>query len=161
MTLILGIDPGTRVTGYGLIQKDKTNISHVHHGRIKLSIKDSLPDRLRQLYRELEKILQDLEPDTMAIEDVFYAQNVRSMAKLGESRGVAILAARNRDISVFEYAARQVKQAVTGYGSASKEQVQKMVLRLLNLKGELPEDAADALAIAICHSQTRPMKESA
>lgn len=152
MAIILGIDPGSRITGYGVIEQQGRQITYLGSGCIKTEIED-LPNRLKRIYAGVSEIILQFRPSIFAIERVFMAKNADSALKLGQARGVAILAAVNQDLSVFEYAARQVKQTVVGTGAADKTQVQHMVKALLKLPANPQADAADALAIAItyCH----------
>jgi crossover junction endodeoxyribonuclease RuvC len=153
---VLGIDCGTQYTGFGVIELDaKGDLLCLTCGAIKLSPRQPLPVRLATIFTRLSLIISDHQPDEVAIEDVFYALNVKSAFKLGQVRGVAMLAASSAGLTVAEYAPLSVKSAVVGYGRAEKHQVQHMVQQLLRLP-ELPEppDAADALAIAICHLHT-------
>jgi crossover junction endodeoxyribonuclease RuvC len=156
---VLGIDCGTEVTGYGVVETlEKARQSRLvcrSLGAIRLSKSEPLPKRLAQVFGELNDALDRWQPDVVAIEEVFYSVNVKSALKLGQVRGVALLAAASRAVPVAEYAPLRIKSSVVGYGLAKKEQVQFMVSRLLELN-ELPQpaDAADALAIAICHIHT-------
>ncbi|AHF76739.1 Holliday junction resolvase [Sodalis praecaptivus] len=150
MTVILGIDPGSRITGYGIVRQDGRKLSYLGSGCIRTKV-DDLPGRLKLIYAGVSEIITQFQPDCLAIEQVFMAKNADSALKLGQARGVAIVAAINLDLPVFEYAARQVKQTVVGTGSAEKGQVQHMVRSLLTLSANPQADAADALAIAITH----------
>jgi crossover junction endodeoxyribonuclease RuvC len=156
---VFGIDCGTEVTGYGVVETCNTGreprLVCKAMGGIRLSKAKSLPERLEQVYRELTAELVRWQPDAVAVEGVFYSVNVKSALKLGQVRGVALLAAACQGLTVAEYAPLCIKSSVVGYGLAKKEQVQFMVARLLEL-AELPQpaDAADALAIAICHIHT-------
>ena len=151
---ILGIDPGSRHTGYGIIDMDGNRAVNVTHGRITIPAGE-LSDRLRCIFRGLSALLREFQPDECAVEKVFMYRNADSALKLGQSRGVAIAACAERDLPVFEYTANQVKQATTGKGHADKAQVQYMAKVLLCLN-ETPEvDAADALAVALCHGHSR------
>lgn len=153
---ILGIDPGSRTTGYGVIDVadgQRERLSYVTSGCIK-SGAGEMPERLGVIYHGVNEIVGRYEPDAVAIEQVFLAKNPASALKLGQARGVAIAAAVAAELPVSEYAAREVKLAVTGTGGAAKTQVQHMVRVLLALAGTPAEDAADALAIAICHVNT-------
>ena len=154
MTIILGIDPGSRITGYGVIRSHGSKIEHLANGSLKVGTGE-LADRLSKIYKGLSEVIEQYQPAEMAIEQVFMAKNADSALKLGQARGVAIVASSNRGIPVAEYSARQVKQAVVGRGAAGKKQVQHMVTALLQLENTPDEDAADALAIAICHANTR------
>ncbi len=152
----LGIDCGTEYTGYGVVELSYRNeLVCLGCGVIKVSPRESLPVRLSTVFRKLAAVIDEHRPDVVAIEDVFYALNVKSALKLGQVRGVAMLAASSAGLEVAEYAPLSIKSAVVGYGRAEKQQVQHMVARLLNLP-EIPEpsDIADALAIAICHLHT-------
>lgn len=153
---VLGVDCGTEYTGFGVVElcPDETLVC-LACGAIKLSPREPLPRRLATIFERLGIIIQEHRPDNVAIEDVFYALNVKSALKLGQVRGVAMLAASSAGLQVTEYSPLSIKSAVVGYGRAEKPQVQHMVTRLLNLS-EMPEppDAADALAIAICHLHT-------
>jgi crossover junction endodeoxyribonuclease RuvC len=158
---VLGIDCGTEYTGYGLVELlEDERLVCLDCGAIKLSPRDPLPSRLSSIYQRLEEIIQEHQPHRVAIEDVFYAVNVKSALKLGQVRGVAMLVAARAGLEVSEYSPLSIKSAVVGYGKAEKHQVQQMVTRLLKLE-EVPEpaDAADALAIAICHLHTSATKE--
>jgi crossover junction endodeoxyribonuclease RuvC len=153
---VLGIDCGTEYTGFGVVElcADGTLLC-LTCGAIKLSPRDPLPMRLATIFQRLVALIEEHHPDNVAIEEVFYALNVKSALKLGQVRGVAMLAASAAGLGVSEYAPLSIKSAVVGYGRAEKPQVQHMVMRLLNL-AEIPQpaDAADALAIAICHLHT-------
>jgi crossover junction endodeoxyribonuclease RuvC len=156
---VFGIDCGTEITGYGVVETCETGrqprLISIAMGEIRLSKTKSLPERLEQVYRELTAELERWRPDTVAIEEVFYSVNAKSALKLGQVRGVALLAAACQRLPIAEYAPLRIKSSVVGYGLASKEQVQFMVARLLELpQVPQPADAADALAIAICHIHT-------
>jgi len=152
--LILGIDPGSRITGYGVINTAGSKIEYVASGCIRIS-GDVLAERLQQVYAGVSEIITRYQPQEMAIEQVFMARNADSALKLGQARGVAIVAGANQLLPVAEYAARRVKQSVVGNGGADKAQVQHMVAHLLKLPGLPQVDAADALAIALCHAHTQ------
>lgn len=148
---IIGVDPGSTVTGYGIVEQVNLKLSHVASGRVASPSRVPFHDRLRRIYTELEKVIALYEPEVMAIEDLFIARNIKSALKLGHARGVAILAGLNADLAIAEYSPLEVKKALVGYGRAHKVQVQAMVRTLLGL-GEPPEsNTADALAVAICH----------
>jgi len=153
---VLGIDCGTECTGYGVVELRKDHsLTCVVSGAIRLSVRLPLANRLRTIFDTLQAILRQYEPNDVAIEDVFYAVNVKSALKLGQVRGVAMLAASSAELPVFEYSPLSIKSAVAGYGKADKYQVQHMVTELLKLPSiPEPPDAADALAIAICHLHT-------
>lgn len=153
---VLGIDCGTECTGYGVVELDRREkLGCIAFGGIRLSPREPLPRRLSTIFDRLSDLIEQHRPDRVAIEDVFYAVNIKSALKLGQVRGVAMLAASSQKIEVAEYAPLTIKSAVVGYGRAQKEQVQLMVSRLLCLE-EIPQpvDAADALAIAICDLHT-------
>lgn len=151
MTIILGIDPGSRVAGYGVIKKQGNKLSYIASGCIRVKEKE-LPQRLKQVFDGVTQLIAQYQPDEFAIEQVFMARNADSALKLGQARGVAIVAAVNDNLPVSEYAARAIKQAVVGTGAATKDQVGHMVTQILKLPAQPQEDAADALAIAICHA---------
>ena len=148
---ILGIDPGLRITGYGVLEKVGATLTYISSGCIK-SPDGELPDRLKNIFVSVQEIIDRFHPEQVAVEKVFVNVNPQSTLLLGQARGAAICAAVARDLAVCEYTALQVKQAVVGNGHAKKEQVQEMVKRLLKLAGYPSPDAADALACAICHA---------
>lgn len=152
---LLGIDPGSRATGYGVIDEHNGRLRFICCGVIKTKSSDSLPVRLREIYQGLDQVISSHQPDEAAVEDVFVSVNPRSALKLGQARGAAIIAAMGQGLPVFEYTAKQVKLGVVGYGQASKEQVQQVVSMLLQLTSSPSSDAADALALAICHANRR------
>lgn len=157
--VILGIDPGTATTGYGLIDtQDQLRV--VEYGCICTSSSQEMVDRLGIIYKKVKKIVQKFCPEEVAIEQIFFNQNVRTALSVGQARGVIMLAASCRGAKVFSYTPLEVKQAITGYGKAKKQQVQHMVQKLLNLP-QVPtsDDAADAIAIAVCHYYSRKMKK--
>ncbi|MBQ76173.1 MAG: crossover junction endodeoxyribonuclease RuvC [Gammaproteobacteria bacterium] len=154
MTLILGIDPGSRVTGYGIVSVTGALQEYVTSGCIRTTDKATLPEKLEEIFSGVTQIISEFVPTELAIEQIFMARSAESALKLGQARGVAIVAAVNRGLPVYEYEARKVKQAVVGSGAARKEQVQHMVQTLLKLPGKPQADAADALAIAVCHINT-------
>ena len=151
---VLGVDPGSRITGYGLIDAREDAVCYVASGCIDTK-GGAFPPRLAEIYRGLRQVIAEHAPSELAIEDVFFSRNPQSALKLGQARGAAIAAAVGADLPVNEYAARSVKQAVVGTGRASKAQVAYMVRMLLRLDAEPAADAADALAVAICHVNTR------
>ena len=156
--IILGIDPGSRITGFGIIDNQASRIAYIASGHIKVS-GDSLPERLGCIFAEVEAVIETHRPEQMGIENVFMARNADSALKLGQARGAAICAAHRSGLEIAEYAAREVKQTIVGSGAASKEQVQHMVKRLLGIRQELQADEADGLAIAICHAQFYAMRQ--
>lgn len=147
---ILGIDPGSLVTGYGVIDSDGSHNVHVASGPIRIKA-ETLPLRLKIIFEGITAVIQQHQPQQVAIEKVFMSRNADSALKLGQARGAAIAAAVMQDLPVSEYTPRLIKQAVVGKGSAAKEQVQHMVKILLNRQLELQADEADALAVALCH----------
>lgn len=151
---IMGVDPGTAITGYGLVRYDGSKFSLVDCGCIRTSPESPLSERLQILHRELNDIIRSYNPEQFAIEELFFNKNARTALAVGHARGVAMLAASNSGMPVFEYTPLQVKQAVTGFGRAAKTQVQYMVKTILALpEAPTPDDVADALAVAICHGQ--------
>ncbi len=154
MTIILGIDPGSRITGYGLIKESKQQLHYIDSGCIRTS-EGELSLRLLQIFNGVCQLMEQFSPDEVAIEQVFRHQNPNSALKLGHARGVAMVACASHRLHVSEYSAREVKQSVVGYGAALKSQVKQMVVNLLMLTSSPQSDAADALAIAICHSHMR------
>jgi crossover junction endodeoxyribonuclease RuvC len=153
LPVIIGIDPGSRVTGYGLVEKRGSGIVYIGSGVIRIKGSQPLPGRLVSIKRGLDGVLGEYTPDAMAIEDIFISKNPKSALKLGQARGVAILAAAEAGIEVFEYAPREIKGSVTGSGSAHKSQVGAMIVRLLRPDHEpASEDETDALAVAFCHA---------
>jgi crossover junction endodeoxyribonuclease RuvC len=155
---IFGIDPGSDRTGYGCVETDGSRHRIVTCGAIRASAAASFSDRLLAIHTQLAVLLRDHRPDAVAIENVFHSINVRSALKLGHARGVAMLAAAEAGVPIAEYTPAEIKRAVVGYGRAEKPQVQHMVKLILGLAAvPTPHDAADALAVAICHAHTRPM----
>lgn len=151
--IILGIDPGTLIAGYGVIERDNKSITLLDVGVIKNLSSVSMPLRLKKIYSTLSSVIERFHPDEFAIETAFYSKNAQSALKIGQARGVSILAAVNYEIPVTEYSPREVKKSVTGKGAASKEQVQYMMMSLLKLKAKPKHfDSTDALAVAVCHA---------
>lgn len=150
---MLGVDPGTAATGYGVVSGEPFgSLSLIECGVIRTSTRDALPVRLREIYDDIRALIARHHPDALSIEDVFYAKNVRTTVVLGHARGVVLLAAEQAGISIHEYPPAEIKKAVVGTGSATKEQVQFMVTRLLRLKSApQPSDAADGAAAALAH----------
>lgn len=153
MSLILGVDPGSRKTGFGIINSVGRQHEYVASGVIRLS-DGSLPERLKVIYRSLCEVIEEYCPQQAAVEQVFMSKSAGSALKLGQARGAAIVAAVNRDLPVAEYEAKKIKQSVVGNGGADKVQVQHMVKQILKLSGIPQEDAADALAVALCHANS-------
>ncbi len=151
--IILGVDPGTNFTGFGVINFIKNNFSRVTHGIIKLPPSKTLPLKLEIIYNELDALIKLYKPDEFAIETAFYGKNVQSAMKIGYARGVSILAAVHNNIPTSEYSPREVKKSIVGNGAASKEQVGFMIRTLLEIKSvKMKYDESDALAIALCHA---------
>ncbi|MDO3382113.1 crossover junction endodeoxyribonuclease RuvC [Gilvimarinus algae] len=150
MALVMGIDPGSRKTGFGIVNAMGARVEYVTSGVIRIP-ELPFPDRLKLIFDSVTELIEQYRPQEFAIEQVFMAKSAGSALKLGQARGAAIVAAVNQNLPVAEYEARKVKQAITGTGAADKRQVQHMVKTLLALPGDPQEDAADALAIALCH----------
>ena len=148
---VLGIDPGIRTTGFGIIDSNINRLSLIACGTINPKVSDDLPLRLNYLFEQVELIINKFSPDVFSIEDMFYSKNVKTAMILGQARGAMIIAAAQANIDIFEYAPRKVKMSVCGNGVASKEQVQYIVMKILNLK-EIPgtTDVSDAIAVGIC-----------
>jgi crossover junction endodeoxyribonuclease RuvC len=156
---VLGIDPGTAATGYGIVDEQEDGLHAVCFGAITSAASLPFAQRLLRIHRELRALLINTRPDCAAVEAVFFARNVQSALRLGQARGVALLALAETGIAIHEYSALEVKQAVTSYGQAQKEQVQEMVRILLRLPdAPRPADAADALAVAICHQHAARLR---
>jgi len=151
--IILGLDPGSRFTGYGLIAHEGSRLRHVDNGLIVLTDYETLAERLKYLFEKVTALIEEFKPVTAAIESVFYSKNVASTVKLSHARGVLMAACGVKGLAVSEFTPLEVKKAVVGYGGASKDQVQKMVRVLLNLPSVAEENASDALAVALCQSQ--------
>jgi crossover junction endodeoxyribonuclease RuvC len=161
--IILGVDPGTLFTGYGLIKQNKNNFTFVKNGFIKLPSSKLLPEKLEMIYDELDKIIKIYKPDEFAIETAFYGKNVQSAMKIGYARGVSILAAVHNKIETSEYSPREIKKSVVGTGAASKEQVSYMIRTILKIEDvKMRFDESDALAVALCHAfrMKSPLKRS-
>jgi len=150
--IILGIDPGSRVTGYGVVEKGGRDLALVTYGEIKTGRGETLSGCLTTIYARLKEIIDRYRPDVISLEDIFYGKNVKSLIKQGHVRGVIVLAAAHHDIPVYEYTPLEVKKAVVGYGRAEKGQVQYMISAMFRQSQVPPPDAADALALAVCHS---------
>jgi len=158
---VLGIDCGSRVTGYGVIDSNGADCVFICCGAIRSKSSDPLADRLKGIYRGIVQIIRELEPEAAAFESLFYATNAQSALKLGHVRGVSMFAAAEANLPIYEYSPLEVKSAVTGYGRAEKLQVQQMVRALLKLNAPpQPYDASDALAVAICHIHTNRFNKS-
>lgn len=155
MPIVLGIDPGSRKTGFGLVQNVGGSLSYVSSGVIRIPTELSLPERLQCIFENVCEIVEQYQPDEAAVESVFMSKSAGSALKLGQARGAAIVAASSKGVIISEYEARKVKQSVVGTGAADKLQVQHMVKTLLKLPKSPQEDAADALAVALCHINTQ------
>lgn len=152
MTIILGIDPGSRITGYGLIKATTTSVEYLDSGCIRTTTDLPLSQRLLQIYDAICELMDRYTPGEVAIEQVFMHENPGSALKLGHARGVAMVAAASHRVAIAEYSPREIKESVVGFGAATKAQVSHMVVHLLTLNNAPQSDAADALAIALCHS---------
>lgn len=156
---VLGIDPGSRITGYGIVEQSGTQLLHVDNGAIFTDTSADFAGRLKLIFDGLLEVVERYRPDEVAIENIFFSTNVQSALKLGQARGAAIVAAVHAGLPVAEYTALQVKQAVVGQGRAEKGQVQKMLKALLGLPEIAQADASDALAVAVCHLNSRGLKQ--
>jgi crossover junction endodeoxyribonuclease RuvC len=156
--LVLGIDPGTAITGYGLVHEQDDGLSLVECGVVTTPSSQPLPERLQTIYRGLSDVIRKFEPEEAAVEELFFSRNVRTALSVGQARGVALLALVDAGLPIYEYKPLEIKQAVAGYGGADKQQVQEMVRMLLNLERvPQPDDAADAAAVAVCHIHSARM----
>jgi len=151
---ILGIDPGTNITGYGVIEKHRNGFLVIRYGEIRVSKDWKLSERLVRIYDDLTDVLKETRPGMVALEDIFYGKNVKSLIAQGHARGVILLAASRSGVPVYEYSPLEIKKAVVGYGRAEKSQVQQMVKVILGLLQLPTPDAADALAVAVCHAHS-------
>ena len=157
---VLGIDPGLTKTGFGIIDINNENTNFVDCGIIKPRAKDKLEKRLLTIFEDISKIISEHKPTIICIEEVFYGKNFKSALLLGQARGAAMVSAASENINIFEYSAKKIKQSVTGNGNAKKEQVKFMVNSILNIKNHnIPLDASDALAVALCHFQQFKISE--
>lgn len=161
--LVLGIDPGTAATGYGLVRRtDDAKVTLVECGVIRTSSKEALPVRIREIYDAVIELIERHEPAAASVEDVFYGKNAKSALKLGHARGAILLAAAHHDLIIAEYAPREIKKAVVGHGNATKDQVGYMVKQQLRLKeAPTPSDAADGVAAALCHCMVGSLRRAA
>lgn len=153
---VLGIDPGTTVTGWGVVESTGSGFHHVAHGCIRTSSEESLPQRLGKIFAGVCEVIRLHQPDSASVEEIFVSINVQSALKLGHARGCAIAAINSQGLPVFEYTALQIKKSMVGFGRAEKHQVQAMVKLLLSMTTQPPQDAADALAGALCHLHHAP-----
>jgi crossover junction endodeoxyribonuclease RuvC len=159
--IILGIDPGTTLLGYGLVHVKQSKLTMINFGVVQLNKLATQPDKLKRIFDRLDGLIQEFKPDEMALEAPFFGKNVQSMLKLGRAQGVAMAAALKNNIPIEEYAPRRIKQSITGNGSASKEQVAAMLQQILSFK-EMPKylDATDGLAVAVCHHFSKGIGEN-
>ncbi len=156
--VIMGIDPGIAIVGYGVVKYEGNKFTPMDYGSIRTDSSTGLSQRLLYIYNRLEEIIEKYKPDAISIEELFFNKNIKTALTVGHGRGVAVLAAARANIEVFEYTPLQVKQSVVGYGRAEKTQVQHMIKVILNLKKTpKPDDVADALAVAICHGNSCKM----
>jgi crossover junction endodeoxyribonuclease RuvC len=158
--IIIGIDPGIAIVGYGVVKLTGNKFEVLDYGAITTESKMDFPDRLKIIYNKMTGIIDKYSPTDLAMEELFFNKNAKTAIKVGQARGVEILAAVNKGVEIYEYTPLQIKQAVVGYGRADKNQVQEMVKMLLNLKKiPKPDDVADALAVALCHGNSLKFKE--
>lgn len=158
--IVLGIDPGIAIMGYGVIEFNGNKVKVLENGVITTSSKTDTPKRLEILYDNLDNIIKEYKPDEFAIEELFFNQNVKTAITVGHARGIQVLCAKQNNIDIYEYTPLQIKQAITGYGRASKKQMQMTITSLLNLRSiPKPDDAADALSVALCHVLSQRFKE--
>jgi len=156
--IILGIDPGTAITGFGVISNKSGELDMIGYGCINTDSKTEMPDRLVEIHSEINSIIKKYKPDVLACEELFFFKNLKTAITVAQARGVVITSARLSQIPVSEYTPLQIKQAISGYGRATKQQMQKMVKIILKLDAEpKPDDAADALAVAICHANSEKL----
>jgi crossover junction endodeoxyribonuclease RuvC len=156
--LVLGVDPGTAITGYGLVREEEDGLTLVDYGVITTPAGQPLPERLQTIYHGLADVARKHQPQQAAVEELFFSRNVRTALSVGHARGVALLALVDAGLAIHEYKPLEIKQAITGYGGADKQQVQEMVRLLLNLDHvPQPDDAADAVAVAVCHIHSARM----
>ena len=157
---ILGIDPGLTKTGFGIIDIKNEDFNLIDYGIIKPKVKDKLEKRLLTIFEDVSEIIIKYKPTIICIEEVFYGKNFKSALLLGQARGAAMVSAASKNLNIFEYSAKKIKQSVTGNGNAKKEQVKFMVMSILNIKNvDIPLDASDALAVALCHVHQFKMNE--
>ena len=152
---IMGIDPGSNITGYGIIEKKEDRLNWIDDGQISPSKRSSFYERLFYIFSEIKRLIDKYRPQEVALEDIFYSKNVKSSIRLGHIRGAIVVASLSMGVPLFEYTPLEVKKAVTGYGAASKSQVKEMVKLILSIERDISFDSSDALAIAICHANTR------
>jgi len=156
LALTLGIDPGSRITGFGVLKSKRSSIEYAGSGVIKTDTKKTRPERLRIIKISIDRVIEQYSPDSIAVEEIFIAKNPKSVLKLGEARGIVLLSAAEHGIPVHEYSPREVKMSVVGTGSAHKSQVAAMIVKLLKLEKEPgSDDETDALAVAFCHENRK------
>ncbi|MBE0477751.1 crossover junction endodeoxyribonuclease RuvC [Candidatus Aerophobetes bacterium] len=156
---ILGVDPGTAITGYGVIDVECSLPQLTDYGCLRTSSKQDMVERLKDIYWQMKKIVKKFSPQEIAVEDIFFNKNIKTALSVGQARGVILLAVSSGGGKVFSYAPLEVKQAITGYGRARKEQIQHMIKNILNLSClPVPDDASDAIAVALCHFYSRKLK---
>ena len=156
--LVLGIDPGTAITGFGLVREDRAGLALVDYGVVTTPAGQPLPNRLQAIYQGLRDVVTQHQPRIAAVEELFFSRNARTALSVGHARGVTLLALADEGLSIYEYKPLEIKQAVAGYGGADKRQVQEMVRMLLDLDHvPQPDDAADAVAVAVCHIHSARM----
>ena len=153
MIKILGIDPGTNITGFGIIEFDNNNIKYIHHSIVKTGLKNKYTTKLAILNEATENIIKEFKPNHVAVESVFFSVNAGTAIKLGQARGAAICACSRKALEIYEYSPRKVKMIVTSNGAADKDDLQKEVKKILRIRRELEIDASDALGVAICHAK--------
>ncbi len=151
MTRILGIDPGTNITGLGIVDISGSDVKYIHHQTLKTGIKNKYSVKLATIHKAVNQIILDYKPEEIAIESVFFSVNAATAIKLGQARGAALSACSINNCNIFEYSPRRVKLVISGHGASDKKQLQKQVKKLLNIRRKLDVDASDALAVAICH----------
>jgi crossover junction endodeoxyribonuclease RuvC len=149
--IVLGVDPGSRVTGYGLVEKSGNQITCIHSGTFGTSLNRPFFERIYEIFQSMSEIMNRFRPEEMAIEDLFFHKNLESALKIGHARGAVLIAAVQHKVKIFEYSPLEIKKSVVGYGRATKEQVRSMTQVILKMKALPPLDASDALATAICH----------
>ena len=154
MTVILGIDPGTNITGYGIIKLEESKLTYLHHEILKTGLKNMYTVKLSLIYDNTKRLIEKYEPDDIALESVFFSVNAGTAIKLGQARGAALSACSGEHRNIYEYSPRRVKMIITGNGAANKAEVQKYVKKKLRLRRKLEEDASDALGVALCHGVT-------
>lgn len=150
--IILGVDPGTMTTGYGVVEKISSGINFIHAGKVELSGIQFIHERIHRIFLSFIEIIKRFNPQELAIEDVFFAKNVKSALRIGQARGAVLIASAECGLRIYEYTPLEIKKAVVGYGRATKEQVRSMVKNILGIKDNLGFDESDALASAICHA---------